>query len=135
MKLICDNSICKKEIEIEEKITCPACKAIQKKILMIKPIITGTLLAGIAAFGGYEVSKVTSSSNNSWRYPIETEFTIIDFCINKDPVIQKRDNLERKRERCFKATSETMKQISYNKFRKDKKYFLDVFKQNIQKQQ
>lgn len=135
MKLICENSNCKKEIEIDEKIICSHCKTLQKKTLAIKPLVAGAILAGFAAFAGYKVSPIVTSSSDNWRYPVKTEFSIIDSCINSDKSIQLRIHLKQKKEICITATEQTMQQISYANFKENQSKFTNAFRQNIKKLQ
>lgn len=128
MKIQCENESCKKDIYIDEKITCPSCRRIQKKKLMIRPLVMGTILALSAGYGGYKISNMTHSSE---RYPTKTEFSIINYCINSDDTLQYKKILEKKRNICINAYNKTIQQISYNEFKQNKKKFITVFHENI----
>ncbi|WP_334324604.1 hypothetical protein [Gilliamella apicola] len=63
MKFQCENESCKKDIYIEENITCSNCKQIQKKKLTIKPLFIGTFFTLIAGgYSGYKISNITVSA-------------------------------------------------------------------------
>ena len=96
MKFQCENESCKKDIYIEENITCSNCKQIQKKKLTIKPLFIGTFITSIAGgFSGYKISNITHSSE---RYPVKSEFSIIDYYINGDNTFHNIKNIKVKKD-------------------------------------
>lgn len=128
MKIKCENESCKKDIHIDEKIICPSCKQTQKKKLMIKPLVMGAALSLFTGYGGYKISNMIHSSV---RYPVKTEYSIINSCVNSDNILQYKAYLQEKRSICIKAYNKTIEQISYNEFKQNQKNFTKAFRNNI----
>lgn len=64
---------------------------------------------------------------NNPRYPIKTEFSIIDQCINKDKRIQYIEIYKYKKDICINAYSQTIKEVSYDEYKSNNRKFIDVF--------
>lgn len=129
MKIQCENESCKNDIYIEENITCPSCKQIQKKKLMIKPLVMGTTLALISAYSAYEISSKLHSSTK--RYPVKTEFSIINHCINGDNTLQYIKDLTVKKNICIEAYNKTIQDVKLDDFKVNHKIFTKLFRENI----
>lgn len=129
MKIQCENESCKNDIYIEENITCPSCKQIQKKKLMIKPLVMGTTLALISAYSAYEISSKLHSSTK--RYPVKTEFSIINNCINGDNTLQYIKDLTVKKNICIEAYNKTIQDVKLDDFKENHKIFTKLFRENI----
>ncbi len=121
----------KKDIYIEENITCSNCKQIQKKKLTIKPLFIGTFFTLIAGgYSGYKISNITHSSE---RYPVKTEFSIIDYCINGDNTFHNIKDLKVKKDICIHAYYKTIQEVNYDDFRDNNNTFTKLFRKNINK--
>jgi len=129
MKIQCENESCKNDIYIEENITCPSCKQIQKKKLMIKPLVMGTTLALISAYSAYEISSKLHSSTK--RYPVKTEFSIINHCINGDNTLQYIKDLTVKKNICIEAYNKTIQDVKLDDFKENHMIFTKLFRENI----
>ena len=129
MKIQCENESCNNDIYIEENITCPSCKQIQKKKLMIKPLVMGTTLALISAYSAYEISSKLHSSTK--RYPVKTEFSIINHCINGDNTLQYIKDLTVKKNICIEAYNKTIQDVKLDDFKENHKIFTKLFRENI----
>ena len=129
MKIQCENESCKNDIYIEENITCPSCKQIQKKKLTIKPLFMGTTLALISAYSAYEISSKLHSSTK--RYPVKTEFSIINHCINGDNTLQYIKDLTVKKNICIEAYNKTIQDVKLDDFKENHKIFTKLFRENI----
>lgn len=127
MKIQCENESCKKDIYIDEKITCPICKQTQKKKLMIKPLIAGATLALITGIGGYKTGNELAKP----RYPVNVEYSIIDTCVNGNRQAHSLTNINYIRKSCINAFSKAMAEVTYEDYKVDKANFLQVFKHNI----
>lgn len=125
MKIQCENESCKNDIYIEENITCPSCKQIQKKKLMIKPLVMGTTLALISAYSAYEISSKLHSSTK--RYPVKTEFSIINHCINGDNTLQYIKDLTVKKISVLKLIIKQYKMLNLMILKKIIRYLQNYF--------
>lgn len=131
MKIQCENQSCKEDIYIEENITCPNCKQIQKKKLTIKNLFIGTFFTLIAGgYSGYIVSNIT---HHSERYPINTEFSIVNYCINGDNTFHNIEDLKVKKDICIHAYYKTIQEVNYDDFRANNNTFTKLFRKNIDK--
>lgn len=78
-------------------------------------------------FGGSRTYEHFTKQN---RYPVEIEYAIIDQCISSYDEPIKYSNLKNKRKLCINALEQTQKDFSYSDFKKDKKGFIDKFRQH-----
>ena len=129
LKIICPN--CEEEniIKLSSEIKCKKCEKDLTKWRYSK-ITKKVLGAGTAFILGvapaYEIGKHMHVEE---RYPIATEYSIVNSCISQYSKPLRRVYIRQKKAICVCALSNTMKSIDYDEYKKDQEKFIDIFEQ------
>ena len=126
MKIECPN--CQKEnnLKLEAKVKCGSCGEELTGSTYKKPIISGMALLTIGVIGGQFVDYAVTDN----RYPLKTEYSLIESCANSYEKPVKRRIYSNKKEICLCAMEDTMNEISYIRYKVDKDDFLLAFEKN-----
>ncbi|OCH21862.1 hypothetical protein [Aliivibrio logei] len=127
MKIECPHCQTDNKIEFAENIVCKECEKSFKgfKFSKRKLISSGAVLA-VGLIGGYKVN----TALDEVRYPLETEYAIVDSCINGSKNMVSTSWYESKRELCLCTLGKTTEDISYSTYQSDQNAFVSAFKQN-----
>jgi len=127
LEIVCPN--CKEEntIKLSSEIKCKKCEKdlstwkygeIAKKV-----ICSGTAIA-IGSISAYHIGKHMNSED---RYPVATEYSIVNSCISEYSKPLRRVYIRQKKAICICALSHTMKEIDYDDYTKNENKFLNIF--------
>ena len=109
------------------KLHCQKCSNVREKFSIKKPFKVAAITA-ILAYGGSNFIDYAVTDN---RYPIATEFEILNACINnRGPSSSKY--YHRTKDVCFCAMEDTMNQISSTMKRVTDAGFLKAFTENAE---
>jgi len=130
MKIECPNCQEDNEIDFAENISCRKCEKSFKgfKFSKRKLISVSTALA-FGALSGYTVNNAIDES----RYPLETEYALVDTCINSSKNTLTRSQYKHKKEVCLCALTATFKDMSYSTYKSDHETFILELKKNANK--
>lgn len=128
LNITCPN--CEEEniINLSSEIKCKKCekKLTKWRYGKLKKKVLGTGIAFFLIAPAYEIGKVMHSED---RYPIVTEYSIVQSCISSYDQPLQRVYIKNKKNICVCALSKTMKEVDYDDFKKDQEKFLDRFEQ------
>lgn len=127
MKIECPHCATDNDIELAGDISCKKCEKSFKDFEFSKrklvPAITA-LFIGIV--GGYKLDGIVRPE----RYPLATEYAIVDTCVNSATNIVTTGHYINKREICLCALSKTVKDISYSDYKSKQSTFATSFKKH-----
>ncbi len=129
LEIICPNCDEENTIKLSSEIKCKKCEedlAKSKYSKFKKPIISAMTAIMIGTPAAYQIGKHMHSED---RYPVATEYSIVNSCIYKDKRPLHRAYIEKKQAICICALSDTMKSIDYDGYIKNEEKFIDIFEQ------
>lgn len=127
----CPSCAKEKEIEYAENIICDQCKSsffghTYKKFK--KPLLSASAALFIGAFGGYKVGDALSPPD---RYPLPTEYQLVNSCVNSSARPLTLESYARKQEICLCAVEATTAEIDFASMRKDSDAFVRALFENL----
>tara|TARA_B100000446_G_scaffold184189_2_gene205715 strand:- start:3266 stop:3664 length:399 start_codon:yes stop_codon:yes gene_type:complete len=128
MKIECPKCFKENNLNLEAKVNCGHCKEEITGYTYKKPLISATTALMIGAGGFYAVDQVVLADD---RYPVTTEYSIIDSCLNnyREPIAYRI--YDEKREVCICTLEKTMEEFSYNDFKEGQEAFIKVFEGKV----
>ncbi|MCP4132446.1 MAG: hypothetical protein GY754_15850 [bacterium] len=127
-------------IEFKNDYKCKKCangltSKVYTKFLNSKPVIRTIMALAIGA-GGYKGADILMEKNKLFapeqhRYPIKTEYSIIENCTSRYSRPYSTIVFKKKREICTSALEEVQKEYSYSEFLKNKYNFLKKFRRKV----
>lgn len=105
---------------------CEECGHIFKRIDIKKPLTAGAIAAVLAYTGSQAVELAVTDH----RYPLETEYALVEACVDGARETLSYRRYQRKRSICLCALENTTNDISYTGYIIDDDNFIDTFKQN-----
>jgi hypothetical protein len=132
MNILCPSCKLENKIENGEHILCGGCQKpftghTYKKYK--KPLLSATTALLLGIFGGYKADQWLLDNA---RYPLETEYALMDSCINSSNIIASYMQRAKKQEICSCALTNTMNDISYSELSENEKIFASRFRANAQ---
>jgi ribosomal protein S27E len=129
LEIVCPNCEEENTIKLSTAIKCKKCeKDLSKwKYTKISKKIIGAgtaFIFGIAP--AYQIGKHMYSED---RYPVATEYSIINSCVSTYSEPLRRVYIKQKKAICVCALSHTMKEIDYDDYTKNENKFLNIFEQ------
>jgi len=109
------------------EINCQECGNSVKKIKVKSPVKAAAIVAALT-IGGSQFVEYAITDN---RYPIATEFEILNACINGGERSLSRKYYQGQREVCLCALEDTMNQISSTRKKVTDFLFLEAFRENV----
>ena len=129
LEIICPNCEEENAIKLSSEIKCKKCEKDLTKwkySKFRKPIIGAMTAIMIGTPAAYQIGKHMHSED---RYPVATEYSIVNSCISQYSEPLRRVYIKQKKVICVCALSNTMKSIDYEDYKKDQEKFLDIFEQ------
>jgi len=129
LEIICPNCDEENTIKLSSEIKCKKCEEnlTKWKYSKFKKTVIGAMTAFVIGTpAAYQIGKHMHSED---RYPITTEYSIVNNCISQYKRPLRRAYIEKKQAICVCALSNTMKSIDYDDYIKDEEKFLDIFEQ------
>lgn len=137
-KLLKDKSIniecphCNKENDfpIGSGIQCEHCK---KELTGVKYLKNGKMGVGVLVtwgclvFGGHSAANILFDSN---RYPIDTEYSIVESCLSSYSRPLQSNKFSRKKSICQSILKDTQKEFTYQEFKDNQRGFINAFEAN-----
>lgn len=124
MKIECPKCFKENNLNLEAKVNCGHCKEEITGYTYKKPLISATTALIIGAGGFFAVDNYLLSND---RYPISTEYELIELCVSSYQKPMKSRNFSEKQSVCICALEETMKEISYSDINDKESNFIEVF--------
>jgi hypothetical protein len=126
MKIECPKCLKENDLHLEAKVKCGNCQEELTGKTFKKPIFSGGAILAIGIVGG-QFAEYAVFDN---RYPMAVEYSIIEACSSsyQEPV-SRRIYGDRKKV-CLCAMEDTMNEISYIRYKVEKKGFLSAFEKN-----
>jgi len=109
------------------KVYCKTCKNVIKKFSINKPLKA----AGITIFIAYGSSQGINYAITDNRYPLKTEYNLLEACTKLDRKLLSTKVFKKKRKVCLCTLTDTMNEISYSRYIVDKDGFFESFRTNI----
>lgn len=107
---------------------CQTCSTVTNKFSVKNPL-KAAAIATVLAFGGSQLIGKAVTAN---RYPLSTEYNLLDSCINSSTRALTGDQYKEKKDICLCALEDTMNEISLPTYwLKDEDYFLDALAKNV----
>lgn len=128
-KIIIECPHCKKDSTVELRdANCPKCEksiaGIRFKKAAFSVLMSGILVStGLFGYRQYE--------KNLHRYPVSTEFAIIDQCVSGSGGRLYKDDLQNKLQICLYSLEQTQKNISYSDFKESSASFMNEFQKHV----
>lgn len=129
LEIICPDCEELNKIKLSSEIKCKKCEKdltkwrygkVSKKILG-----AGTaFILGVAP--AYQIGK---HMHNEHRYPVDTEYSIVNSCVSQYSKPLRRVYIQQKKAICICALSKTMRKIDYDDYKNDENKFFDIFEQ------
>lgn len=94
-----------------------------------KPFLSATTALIVGLFGGYQADQWLTDNA---RYPLETEYALLDSCINGADSVANRFQRAKKQEVCMCALENTMSEISYSQLHENTSNFSSRFRAYVQ---
>ncbi len=126
MKIECPECQKENDLKLEAKVKCGNCGKDLTGSTYKKPIISGMAVLAIGVVGGQFVDYAVTDN----RYPLKTEYSIMESCSNSYEKPVKRYVYKNRKKICLCAMEETMNEISYIRYKVDEKGFLSAFEDN-----
>ena len=129
LEIICPNCDEENTIKLSSEIKCKKCEEdlTKSKYSKFKKTIIGAMTAiMIGTPAAYQIGKHMHSED---RYPVATEYSIVNSCISQYRKPLRRAYIQQKKAICTCALSNTMKSIDYEDYKMDKEKFIDIFEQ------
>lgn len=128
MKVVCPSCSHDNELEYSEHIKCTKCDSPFKGTKFISSSILSDLLGlGLlvgAGAGGYYLAAED-------RYPVKVEYAIVEACSSSYSRSMSSLTLANNKKTCVCALEDTMKDISYIRYKIDESAFVESFKKNV----
>jgi hypothetical protein len=121
----CEGGTSQKIVEV--KAYCSACSQELFKKTIRKPY----QVAAIFAVVFYGASQFVENAIVDNRYPLDVEFALVESCLNANERPISRGVYQEKKELCLCTAENTMNEISYVRYKINKKGFLAAFKENV----
>ena len=129
LEIICPNCEEENTIKLSSSIKCKKCEEDLTKWKYGK-IVKKVIGAGMAfVIGGTSAYQVGKHINSEERYPVATEYSIVNSCVSIYSEPLRRVYIKQKKEICISALSDTMKEIDYDDYTKNQTKFLNIFEQ------
>jgi len=135
LEIVCPNCEEENTVKLSSEIKCKKCEKdlstwkygkIAKKVMC-----SGTAIV-IGSISAYHVGKHIHSED---RYPIATEYSIVNSCVSNYSKPLRRIHIQQKKAICISVLSEIMKEFDYDDYKKDQAKFLDIFESKASKYQ
>lgn len=126
MKIECPKCFKKNDLHLEAKVKCGNCQEELTGNTFKKPIISSGAILAIGLVSG-QVADYAFFDN---RYPMLVEYSIVDTCTNSNQDLVSKVIYINRRNICLCAMKDTMNEISYIRYKADKKSFLSAFQKN-----
>jgi hypothetical protein len=126
VKIECPNCFKENDLHLEAKVKCGNCQEELSGNTFKKPIMSGGAILAIGLFGG-QFAEYAIFDN---RYPMSVEYSIIDACTSSYEKPVSRVIYGSRKDVCLCAMEDTMNEISYVRYKIDKKGFLSAFEEN-----
>ena len=105
---------------------CQTCSNVTKEISIKKPLKVAAI-AAILAYSGSQFADYAITDN---RYPLETEYSLLEACISSYQKPLSGSQYRNKKNKCLCALQETMNEISHIRYMVSEDSFLDAFNGN-----
>lgn len=128
MKIECPKCFKENNLNLEAKVNCGHCKEDITGYTYKKPLMSAATALIIGAGGFYAADHFVLADD---RYPVTTEYSIIDSCLNnyRGPVAYRI--YDEKREVCICTLEKMMEDVSYKDFREDQGKFIKLFESKV----
>lgn len=133
MQVQCPSCSAENNINVGNEIVCGKCKASLSGFAYRKykkPLMTAISALVIGAYGSY---KLEHAYFHGARYPVRTEYAIIDSCVTSDRADLSTIEFKQKKQICLCAFEKTIDEISYAEFKSNVNEFLGTFKKSTRK--
>ncbi len=119
---------CQDKAKISTKVEfgCENCNKVIEKFTIKKPL----RLAGLAAVIAYGGSQFIDYAITDNRYPMKVEYSLLDACISSEKKPLDFNSYGDKKQKCLCALEDTMNEISYIRYKVDRKGFVAAYKKN-----
>jgi hypothetical protein len=128
MRIECPKCFKTNNLNLEAKINCGHCKEEISGYTYKKPLISAATALIIGAGGFYAADRYVLADD---RYPVLHEYSIVDSCLSNHREPISYSIYGNKRKVCICTLEETMKEVSYNDFKKDQTHFFRAFEKNV----
>jgi hypothetical protein len=126
MKIECPKCFKENDLHLEAKVKCGNCKEELTGHTFKKPIMSGGAILAIGLVGG-QFAEYAFFDN---RYPMVVEYSIIEACTSSYQEPVSRTIYGNRKKVCLCAMEDTMNEISYIRYKVEKKGFLSAFEKN-----
>ncbi|WP_298441557.1 hypothetical protein [uncultured Ferrimonas sp.] len=129
MKINCPS--CEEQTVIEVTVSCEKCNKPLNKFTFEKArkVSVAWLCAATAAGTFYVDAKYIESE----RYPLATEYALVDQCIFGNSVNISRSDLDKKKKVCSCAIAETISDIDFDEYKKEPRAFARLLDSNVRR--
>lgn len=118
------------DINLSEEVKCKSCgESLTTKKYAKKKIISASTALAVGLGGGLYIDEKFETD----RYPIKTEYNIIQSCLSNDNRALSESNYKKKIDICICAQEKTMSDITYSEFKNNQVAFIKIFSENVKK--
>ena len=129
MKITCPECSTEKHLTVQAKVVCDKCQCnLSEYEYKSAPLLSTTMALLLGAGGFFAVDQTLLEGN---RYPLSTEYAIIDTCANAHGKFQSRSKYKQQRDICICALKKTEEDLSYSDYKDDRRQFNRQFRQNV----
>ncbi|MCP5170218.1 MAG: hypothetical protein H6999_10750 [Hahellaceae bacterium] len=129
MKIECPKCFKENNLHLAAKVKCGNCQEELTGKTFKKTIMSGGAILAIGLVGG-QVAEYAFFDN---RYPMNVEYSIIEACTSSYQEPVSRAVYGNRKKVCLCAMEDTMNEISYIRYKVEKKAFLSAFEENANK--
>ena len=123
LEIDCPHCYEENKINLSSAIKCKHCSKPLIGEKYSKPIISAMTAIILGIGGGIFLDETFETD----RYPIYTEYNIINSCLTNDEEPLKEEYYKQKRDICICALRKTENELDYSDYKKDKNNFLNIF--------
>lgn len=111
------------------KVYCSTCSNVLLRKIYKRPF-KSAFIGIVLSYGGLNFVEYAITDN---RYPLKTEFAILNACMSPNQMPVARGVYGERQEMCLCALEDTMNEISHIRYLVNKNGFLDAFEANASK--
>lgn len=126
MQIECPKCHKENNIKLNAIVRCGHCQEELSSHKFKKHIISSGAMLAVGIVGGQIADYVINDN----RYPIKTEYSIIDACNNSYSELVSLSVYSRRKEICLCSMEKTMNEISYIRYKVDHESFASAFSKN-----